>query len=91
MIVTAGRRCPSTQHICSTNPGCHAGLSFPRNRWIPSTSRGAILRFAPLRRILGARAAHAKQRFRDKLIEHRHYVDEYGEDMPEIQNWQWRP
>ena len=40
---------------------------------------------------LGARAAHAKQRFRDKLIEHRHYVDENGEDMPEIQNWRWRP
>src|SRR5216683_3196994 len=33
---------------------------------------------------LGARAAHAKQRFRDKLIEHRHYVDAHGEDMPEI-------
>jgi xylulose-5-phosphate/fructose-6-phosphate phosphoketolase len=39
---------------------------------------------------LGARAAHAKQRFRDKLIDHRHYVDEHGEDMPEIQNWRWR-
>jgi xylulose-5-phosphate/fructose-6-phosphate phosphoketolase len=38
---------------------------------------------------LGARAAHAKQRFREKLIEHRHYVDEHGEDMPEIQNWRW--
>jgi xylulose-5-phosphate/fructose-6-phosphate phosphoketolase len=39
---------------------------------------------------LGARAAHARQRFRDKLIDHRHYVDEHGEDMPEIQNWRWR-
>jgi xylulose-5-phosphate/fructose-6-phosphate phosphoketolase len=39
---------------------------------------------------LGARAAHAKQHFRDKLIEHRHYVGEHGEDMPEIQNWRWR-
>jgi xylulose-5-phosphate/fructose-6-phosphate phosphoketolase len=39
---------------------------------------------------LGGRAAHAKQRFRDKLIEHRHYVDTYGEDMPEVQNWRWR-
>jgi xylulose-5-phosphate/fructose-6-phosphate phosphoketolase len=38
---------------------------------------------------LGARAAHAKQRFRDKLTEHRHYVDEHGEDMPEIRNWCW--
>jgi xylulose-5-phosphate/fructose-6-phosphate phosphoketolase len=38
---------------------------------------------------LAARAAHARQRFRDKLTEHRHYVDEHGEDMPEVQNWRW--
>jgi xylulose-5-phosphate/fructose-6-phosphate phosphoketolase len=38
---------------------------------------------------LAARAAHARQHFRDKLTEHRHYVDEHGEDMPEIRNWRW--
>ena len=38
---------------------------------------------------LGARAAHVKQHFRDKLTEHRNYVGQYGEDMPEIQNWSW--
>jgi xylulose-5-phosphate/fructose-6-phosphate phosphoketolase len=38
---------------------------------------------------LAARAAHTKQRFRNKLIEHRQYVGEYGEDMPEIQHWSW--
>jgi xylulose-5-phosphate/fructose-6-phosphate phosphoketolase len=38
---------------------------------------------------LGPRAAHVKQHFRDKLIEHRAYIDEHGEDMPEIQNWRW--
>ena len=38
---------------------------------------------------LAAKAAHVKQQFRDKLIEHRAYIGEHGEDMPEIQNWDW--
>ena len=38
---------------------------------------------------LGSKAAHVQQHFRDKLIEHRNYVDRHGEDMPEIQNWSW--
>ena len=38
---------------------------------------------------LGARAAYAKQAIRDKLIEHTEYIHKYGEDMPEILNWQW--
>ena len=38
---------------------------------------------------LRARAAYAKQTVRDKLIEHKHYVTRYGEDMPEIQEWRW--
>jgi xylulose-5-phosphate/fructose-6-phosphate phosphoketolase len=38
---------------------------------------------------LNAVAAHVKQRLRDKLVEHRHYVSEHGDDMPEIKNWHW--
>ena len=38
---------------------------------------------------LGSSAAHVKQSIRDKLIEHKRYIAEHGEDMPEIRNWQW--
>jgi xylulose-5-phosphate/fructose-6-phosphate phosphoketolase len=38
---------------------------------------------------LGSRAAYAKQYLRDKLLDHKAYIDQRGEDMPEIRNWQW--
>jgi xylulose-5-phosphate/fructose-6-phosphate phosphoketolase len=40
---------------------------------------------------LGSRAAYAKQAIRDKLIDHRRYICERGEDMPEIRDWSWSP
>jgi len=38
---------------------------------------------------LEARAAHARQHLRDKLLEHREYICRHGEDLPEIRNWRW--
>jgi xylulose-5-phosphate/fructose-6-phosphate phosphoketolase len=38
---------------------------------------------------LGSRAAYAKQAMHDKLIDHRRYIMQYGDDMPEIRDWQW--
>jgi xylulose-5-phosphate/fructose-6-phosphate phosphoketolase len=38
---------------------------------------------------LGPSAAYVKQAIRDKLIEHKHYTREYGEDLPEIREWKW--
>ena len=38
---------------------------------------------------LGARAAYARQAVRDRLIEHRHYIRQYGIDIPEIRDWTW--
>ncbi len=34
-------------------------------------------------------AAHQKQAFRNKLVEHKLYIAKHGDDMPEIKNWQW--
>jgi len=39
---------------------------------------------------LGSLAAYAKQAIREKLIEHREYIREHGEDLPEIRDWRWR-
>jgi xylulose-5-phosphate/fructose-6-phosphate phosphoketolase len=38
---------------------------------------------------LGYRAAYVKQKMQDKLIEHKHYIQKYGDDMPEIRDWKW--
>lgn len=39
---------------------------------------------------LDSRAAYIKQEMRDRLIEHKQFITEHGEDMPEIRDWQWK-
>jgi xylulose-5-phosphate/fructose-6-phosphate phosphoketolase len=38
----------------------------------------------------GSAGTYLKQQLRDKLIEHRQYICEHGQDMPEVRNWTWQ-
>jgi xylulose-5-phosphate/fructose-6-phosphate phosphoketolase len=38
---------------------------------------------------LASRAAYAKQALSEKLIEHKQYIMDYGEDLPDVRNWKW--
>jgi xylulose-5-phosphate/fructose-6-phosphate phosphoketolase len=38
---------------------------------------------------LGSSTAYVKQALSKKLIEHQHYITQYGEDLPEVRNWKW--
>jgi len=38
---------------------------------------------------LGSRAAYAKRTLAEKLITHKQYILEHGDDLPEIRNWRW--
>ncbi|KAA0986233.1 phosphoketolase family protein [Pseudomonas sp. ANT_J12] len=38
---------------------------------------------------LGSRGAYLKQMVQDKLVQHKLYINQYGEDLPEIRNWKW--
>jgi xylulose-5-phosphate/fructose-6-phosphate phosphoketolase len=35
--------------------------------------------------------AHVAEDLRNQLIDHRHYIDTHGEDLPAVRNWTWDP
>jgi len=39
---------------------------------------------------LSVHAAYVTQMINDKLVEHKRYISQYGQDMPEILNWKWQ-
>jgi xylulose-5-phosphate/fructose-6-phosphate phosphoketolase len=38
---------------------------------------------------LGDKGDYLKQMMRERLIEHKAFIDRHGQDMPQILNWQW--
>jgi len=38
---------------------------------------------------LGTKGDYVRQIIRDRLIEHKVYIDKHGQDLPEIRNWKW--
>ena len=38
---------------------------------------------------LGNKGAYLNQLMCDKLVEHKQYIAEYGQDLPEVRDWKW--
>lgn len=40
---------------------------------------------------LGNKGSYLVQQMRDKLVEHKQYIADYGLDLPEVRDWKWHP
>ncbi|MBS0626917.1 MAG: phosphoketolase family protein, partial [Verrucomicrobia bacterium] len=38
---------------------------------------------------LGSKGTYLKQMMQDKIIEHKLYINKYGQDLPEVRDWRW--
>jgi phosphoketolase len=38
---------------------------------------------------LGTAGDYLKQQMKNKLVEHKQYIDQHGQDLPEIRIWKW--
>lgn len=38
---------------------------------------------------LGNKGSYLIQKMKDTLVEHKQYIGEYGEDLPEVRDWKW--
>ena len=37
----------------------------------------------------GEKGSSLKRQLKDKLIEHKQYIETNGQDLPEVRNWKW--